>query len=67
MREANDAAWAMRAKSCASCTDEAQSSAMPVCRHAITSEWSPKIDRAWVAIQRAATCRQKAVSSPAIL
>ena len=39
----------------------------PIWRTAITSEWSPKIDRAWVAIVRAATCMQNEVSSPAIL
>src|SRR5439155_26540368 len=41
--------------------------ANPVGRHAITSEWSPKIESAWVAMARAATCMQKGVSSPAIL
>ena len=33
----------------------------------ITSEWSPKIDSAWVAIDRAATWITDGVSSPAIL
>ena len=33
----------------------------------MTSEWSPKIDSAWVARVRAATCMQNGVSSPAIL
>ena len=33
----------------------------------MTSEWSPKIDSAWVATVRAATCMTKGVSSPAIL
>ena len=33
----------------------------------MTSEWSPKIDRPWVASDRAATWRTAAVSSPAIL
>ena len=41
--------------------------AKPVCRQAITSEWSPKIERAWVATVRADTCMQNEVSSPAIL
>ena len=41
--------------------------AKPVARHAITSEWSPKIESACVAMVRAATCMQKGVSSPAIL
>ncbi len=57
----------MQAKSCASCTDPEESRAKPVCRHAMTSEWSPKIDSAWVAIVRADTCMQYEVSSPAIL
>src|SRR5262249_15540449 len=43
------------------------SMAKPICRHAITSEWSPKMERAWVASVRAATCMQNDVSSPAIL
>jgi len=33
----------------------------------MTSEWSPKIDRAWVASERAATWNTVDVSSPAIL
>ncbi len=33
----------------------------------MTSDWSPKIDRAWAATVRAATCMQKQFSSPAIL
>ena len=41
--------------------------AQPVGRAAITSEWSPKIDRAWVATVRAATWITVGVSSPAIL
>ncbi len=32
--------------------------AKPVCRQAMTSEWSPKIERACVATVRAATCMQ---------
>ncbi len=56
------AIWEMRAKSCASCTLLAQSRAQPVWRTAITSEWSPKIDRAWVATVRAATCSTKGMS-----
>ena len=66
-RESSVAACAMAAKSCASCTDEALSIAKPVVRHAMTSEWSPKMDKAWVAMVRAATCIVKGVSSPAIL
>ena len=61
------AAWAMSAKSCASCTEAEQSIANPVPRQAITSEWSPKIDSAWVASVRAVTCMQNGKSSPAIL
>jgi len=41
--------------------------AQPVVRQAITSEWSPKIDSAWVASVRAVTCIVAGVSSPAIL
>ena len=33
----------------------------------MTSEWSPKIDKAWVPIERAATWKTQGVSSPAIL
>ena len=36
-------------------------------RQAITSLWSPKIDRAWVATVRAVTWKTVGVSSPAIL
>jgi hypothetical protein len=61
------AACATLARSCASCTEPEQSIAKPIWRHAITSEWSPKIDSACVASVRAATCMQNAVSSPAIL
>ena len=66
-RDRNVAAWATAAKSCASCTLPAASIAQPVERTCITSEWSPKIDRACVAIVRAATCIVHGVSSPAIL
>ena len=41
--------------------------AKPVVRAAITSEWSPKIDSAWVASARAAMWNTVGVSSPAIL
>ena len=41
--------------------------ATPVARAAITSPWSPKIDSAWVASERAATWKTAGVSSPAIL
>ena len=55
------------AKSCASCTELEASIAQPVVRACITSLWSPKIDRAWVATARAATWITAGVSSPAIL
>jgi len=67
MRDSRLAACATAARSCASCTEDEHMSAMPVWRQAITSEWSPKIESACVAIVRAATCMLKAVSSPAIL
>ena len=44
-----------------------QSIAQPVERPAITSLWSPKIDRACVATDRAATWKTVGVNSPAIL
>ena len=66
-RQASVAVCATQAKSWDSCTEADASMANPVGRHAITSEWSPKIESAWVATVRAATCMQKAVSSPAIL
>ena len=66
-RDRSVASWAMAAKSCASWTEPEASMANPVCRQAITSEWSPKIDRACVATVRADTCMQNEVSSPAIL
>ena len=49
------ATWAITARSWHSCTDADASSAKPVWRTAITSEWSPKIDSAWAASERAAT------------
>jgi hypothetical protein len=59
--------WATSARSWTSCTDEEASIAHPVGRAAITSEWSPKIDSAWVATVRAATWMTVGASSPAIL
>ena len=67
MRLRRVAMCAIAAMSCASWTEPEDSRAKPVARQAITSEWSPKIERAWVAMVRAATCMQKGVSSPAIL
>jgi hypothetical protein len=49
------AAWAIKAASCASCTEPDESKAKPVVRVVMTSEWSPKIDKAEVATERAAT------------
>ena len=61
------AEWAMRAISWASCALLEQSIAKPVWRHAITSVWSPKIERPWLASARAETCITKLISSPEIL
>jgi hypothetical protein len=66
-RAASVAAWAISARSCASCTELEQSWAKPVARVAMTSEWSPKIESACAAIERAATWKTAGVSSPAIL
>ncbi len=44
-----------------------QSCAKPVERALITSEWSPKMDKAWAAMARAETWNTVEVSSPAIL
>ncbi len=66
-RVASVAACATRARSWASWTEAEASSAKPVCRTAITSEWSPKMDSPCVAKDRAATCSTVEVSSPAIL
>ena len=66
-RVSSVAAWATSARSWASWTDAAESSAKPVWRTAITSEWSPKIDSPCAASERAATCITAEVSSPAIL
>lgn len=54
-RDRSVAACATRAKSWASWRPAAASTAHPVDRACITSEWSPKMDRAWVPIVRAAT------------
>ena len=66
-RVSSVAACATSARSWASCTDADASSAKPVWRTAITSEWSPKIDSPCAASERAATCSTAEVSSPAIL
>ena len=66
-RDSSEAAWAIRAMSCASWIEPEASCPQPVVRQAITSLWSPKIDRAWVATVRAVTWNTVGVSSPAIL
>ena len=66
-RDSSVAACAIAARSCASCTDDDESSAKPVERTAMTSLWSPKIDSACVATARAVTWKTAGVSSPAIL
>ena len=60
-------AWAISAMSIISCIELENNIPKPVPRHAITSLWSPKIDSAWAASERAATCSTIGVSSPAIL
>ena len=60
-------AWATIAMSCASCTLFEASIAKPVWRHAITSPWSPKMQRPWHASERAETWNTVGASSPAIL
>ena len=67
MRARRVAAELIRAKSIASCTELAANRANPVCRAAITSLWSPKMDKPWAAKERAAMCNTVGVSSPAIL
>src|SRR5512137_211220 len=59
--------WEIRAKSMTSWTLLEQRKAQPVERQDMTSEWSPKIDRAWAAMARAETWKTVGVSSPAIL
>ena len=51
----------------ASCTLDEERSPQPVALAAMTSEWSPNIERAWHAIERAAMWNTVGVSSPAIL
>ena len=57
---------ATAAMSWASCTEAELSRQTPVCRTAMTSWWSPKMDRPCVASERAATWNTVEVSSPAI-
>ena len=49
------ARWATKARSMTSCTDAEASKENPVSLTALMSLWSPKIERAWAAIARAAT------------
>ena len=66
-RASSVAICAIRALSCASCTDPEENNVNPVGRQVITSAWSPKIDKAEVASDRDATWKTVEVSSPAIL
>ncbi len=59
--------WATSARSMTSWTEAEASMAKPVWRQAMTSEWSPKMERAWVASARAETWKTEGMSSPAIL
>ena len=61
------AACAIKAISMASCGLSEHSMAQPVWRTDMTSEWSPKMDSAVVAMARADTWNTVGVSSPAIL
>ncbi len=58
---------AIAAMSWASCTEPEARRANPVWRQAITSWWSPKMERAWVARERADTWKTAGSISPAIL
>ena len=62
-----EARWATRARSATSWTELAASMAKPVERQAMTSWWSPKMERAWPARARAETWKTVGISSPAIL
>ena len=53
-------------RSITSCTECAQSCAMPVWRHAITSEWSLKMVSACFATERAETWITHGINSPAM-
>ncbi len=58
--------WATAAMSMHSCTLEEDSMANPVWRQAITSEWSPKMEKPEVPTVRAATWITPGRSWPAI-
>ena len=66
-RDFSVAACAISAVSMTSCTLLEASIAQPIWRQAITSWWSPKIERAEAARERAETWKTVEVSSPAIL
>ena len=59
--------WEINARSCASCGLFEANIANPTCLHAITSEWSPKMLNACVAIVLAVTWNTHGNNSPAIL
>ncbi len=59
--------WAAQARSITSWILDETSMGAPVWRQAITSWWSPNIDRAWVAMALAETCNAPGRSSPTIL
>ncbi len=61
------ARWATAERSMTSCTLPSASMAKPVWRQAITSEWSPKMLRAWVDTVRADTWNTLGSISAAIL
>ena len=61
------AEWATAARSWASCTEAEVSRTKPVWRTPMTSLWSPKMLRAWVARVRADTWMTPQDSSPATL
>ena len=67
MRDSMLAACAMSARSITSCTELEDNMPNPVARVAMTSLWSPKIESAWMASDRAAMWNTVGVSSPAIL
>jgi hypothetical protein len=62
-----EARCATSERSMTSCTELEKSMAKPVWRVAITSWWSPKMDRAWAATARAETWNTPGSSSPEIL
>ena len=59
--------WAIPPKSTTSWTEPDAKNANPVCLAAITSEWSPNIESAWLATALAVTWSTPGSNSPAIL